>query len=409
MSQSMMPLKSGESYKDYEIGGKARNLSKLIQAGLPVPDGWVVPAEEFNNHLIAYDLAESAHAVFADGEVTHCSDLHESILSMNLQPRLLQALSNLPDVSLAVRSSASVEDGARGSYSGLFSSFLGTDTAHLQNAIKGIWASVFSLEVLSYHRQVADDAGCPAMAVLIMPMLEAQISGVAFSAVPSDGNPFRICISACRGLGTRIVDGSESGARYVLDFDTLETVTASPGHQNKGDFLQADGRVVTQTVNAEVSLSDDQIRALGNAVRAIDEALDRRVDVEFAFTDGGLAIIQAREILNLPPFFPDNPSGELCGCNHKIWSDPLPPLVRDIHTGSMEHPKIPRPPWDMENESISCQHGRAFGHWLPEPDEYSWEYSEEPAKERTFLHDMEALADTTEYFQRCHSWTEQAY
>lgn len=66
MSRSMMPLKSGESYDDYEIGGKARNLSKLIQAGLPVPDGWIVPAEEFNRHLIANDLAESAHAVFAD-------------------------------------------------------------------------------------------------------------------------------------------------------------------------------------------------------------------------------------------------------------------------------------------------------------------------------------------------------
>ena len=409
MSQSMMPLKSGEFYNDYEIGGKARNLSKLIQAGLPVPDGWIVPAEEFSNHLIANDLAELAHAAFADGEVTSCGDLHESIFSMNLQPRLLQALSNLPEVSLAVRSSASVEDGARGSYSGLFSSFLGTDTAHLQNAIKGIWASVFSLEVLSYHRQVAPGTGYPAMAVLIMPLLDAQISGVAFSADPSDGNPFRICISACRGLGTRIVDGSESGARYILDFDTLETVTASSGHQAKGDFLQSNGRVVTQMVNAEVTLSEGQLRDLGRAVRAIDDVLDRRVDVEFAFTDGGLAILQAREILGLPRFFPDNPTGELCGCNHQTWSDPLPPLVRDIHTGPMEHPQIPRPPWDLENESVSCQHGRAFGHWLPEPDEYFWEYSEDPAKERTFLHDMEALADTTEYFQRCHTWTEQAY
>ena len=396
MSQSMMPLKSGESYNDYEIGGKARNLSKLIQAGLPVPDAWIVPAEEFSNHLIANDLAELAHATFTDGEVTNCGDLHESILSMNLQHRLLQALSNLPDVSLAVRSSASVEDGACGSYSGLFRSILGTDTTHLQNAIKKIWASVFVPEVLSYHRQVTPGTGCPTMAVLIMPMLDAQISGVAFSADPSDGNSFRIGISACRGLGTRIADGSESGARYVLDFDTLETVTASPGHQNKGDFLQADGRVVTQTVNAEVTLSEDQLRDLGRVVRAIDDVLDRRVDVEFAFTARGLAILQAREILGLPRFFPDNPTGELCVCNHTIWYDPLPPLMRDIYTGPMEHPNIPRPPWDLENESISCQHGRAFGHFLPD-------------KDRKIRHDTEALADPTEYFQRYHTWTEQAY
>ena len=56
MYQPMIPLKSDESYDEYEIGGKARNLSKLIQAGLPVPDAWVVPAEEFSNHLMTHDL-----------------------------------------------------------------------------------------------------------------------------------------------------------------------------------------------------------------------------------------------------------------------------------------------------------------------------------------------------------------
>ena len=404
MSRSLIPLKISESYDGYEVGGKARNLFKLLRAGLPVPEGWIIPAEEFIDHLIASDLAESAHAIFTDGEVARCSDLHKSILGVDLQPRLLQALSNLPTGSLAVRSSASVEDGALGSYSGLFSTFLGVDTNHLQDAVKGVWASVFAPEVLSYHRQITSGSdNYPAMSVLIMPLLDAHLSGVAFSADPSDGNPFRICISTCWGLGTRIVDGSEDGSSYTLDLDTLDTVAVSIGNQSKGDFLQSDGRVTARAVGADVSLSQDQLRELGQAVRRIDATLDARVDVEFAFTDCTLMILQAREILRLPPFFPDDPreTSDQCGIRHHTSTDPLKPLVRDLITRPIQHPQIPTPPWPMESMLISCVHGRAFGHWPPEPPLIR-------TRGEAFLRKMENWDDPEEHFFAYHEWTKNA-
>ena len=397
---SLIPLKGGEPFDGCEIGGKAGNLVELVRAGLPVPDGWIVPGEVFEDHLAAHGLGESAHATFTDGDERRCGEVRRSILSMELKPEMLRSFSGLPDAPLAVRSSASVEDGVRGSYSGLFRSCLGVGKADLGHAIRQVWASVFTPEVQSYHRQVAPGSGCPIMAVLIMPTLDTRISGVAFSADPSDGNPFRIAISACRGLGTRIVDGAESGARYVLDLDTLETITASTGRQTKGDFLQPDGRVVIREVHAEVELSEDERRVVGEAVRAIDEVLDARVDVEFAFTDEGLAVLQARSILGLPGFFPDDPRSEQCGTQHTTWSDPLPPLVQEIYSGSMEHESIPRPPWSLEGELFWCVHGRAFGCWRPDPDELD---------ERTFLRDMEAMEDPADYFRGCHAWTERVY
>lgn len=400
----MIKLKKDRIYDEFKIGGKARNIVELIQADLPVPDSWIVPGEVFEDHLMTHGLDESAHAAFINGDEPRCGEVRHSILSMELHPELLQSFSSLPDVSLAVRSSASVEDGARGSYSGLFSSCLGVGKADMGHAIKQIWASIFTPNVQSYHRQVAPGSGCPIMAVLIMPLLNARISGVAFSADPSDGNPFRIGINACRGLGTRIVDGSESGARYVLDLDTLETVTASAGHQVRGDFLQSDGRITTRTVEADVVLPQDQLGELGHAVRSIDAILDARVDVEFAFTDYGLSILQARQLLGLPPYFPDDPttSNPLGGCKHSTWPEPLAPLCRDLLTRPLEHPRIPKPPWPMENASVTCVHGRAFGFWLPEPLDVR-------ERGRDYLREMEDWSDPEQHFQSHHEWTEGAY
>ena len=267
-----------------------------------------------------------ALAVGVSGDAARCEALRQSLCAADLDLDLANELASLLDVPFAVRSSATVEDGGQGSYSCLFKTRLGVVKADLGEAVKEVWASVFAPSVVAYHRQVAADAPCPPMAVLIMPLLDARLSGVAFSADPADGNPFRIVVNACLGLGARLVDGSERGTRYVLDFDRLDVVEVHPGVQRKGDFLQEDGRVATRDLNREVALSEGELRHLGEAVRSIDAVLGKRVDVEFAFAGEGLFILQAREILGLPPFFPDDPvaSGQMHGPCHSTRTDPLP-------------------------------------------------------------------------------------
>ena len=411
MKRSVITLRNDLAHDECEIGGKAGNLVELIRAGLPVPDCWVVPGEIFRDHLIFHGQETTACAVFANGDDSTCGALRQCILSMELQPDLLESLSNLPDVSFAVRSSASVEDGARGSYSGLFSTCLGIGRRELESAVKTVWGSAFTPEVLAYHRQVAPGRGYPLMAVLLMPLLDARLAGVAFSADPANGDPFRIVVTACLGLGTRIVEGSEAGVRYILDLDALDIVEMSAGHQTKGDFVQTDGHISTRPVNAEVVLSEDQLRELGGTVRAIDEILDGRVDVEFAFTDRSLEILQARQILGLPFFFPENPveSGDAHWFLHCARTDPLPLFIREIFTTPLEHPRIPPPPWPLEVESVICRHGRFFGLSPQEPDYIYQEDIEDSRRDRTFLHEMETLDSPEDHFRPYYAWTEDAY
>ena len=411
MCAVMIELKHIDSDTQFEVGGKAGNLARLVKANIPVPDAWVVPAETFGQHLGLYDLEDHALSAAENPEEERCQALRRSILDMDLSATVLESLSELPDVSLAVRSSASVEDSSRGSYSGLFKTRLGVRKGEeLADAIEYVWASVFTPEVLTYHRQIARTSDYPSMAVLIMPLLEAQTAGVAFSANPADGNPFRIVITAGLGLGTKIVEGTEQGYRYVLDLDSLDVMEVSHGRQRAGDFVQPDGSIRTEEVEAGTVLSKEDLHQLGEMVRSIDGVLERRVDVEFAFDAKGLAILQAREILGLPPYFPDNPiaTKEATGCCHSTRTDPLPPFVRALFA-TLRHERIPQPPWPLEVEALFFRHGRAFYRLPPIPEYLYEERPDDPRADRTFLKQMQTLDDPDGYFREWYAWTHDAY
>ena len=441
---------------EFQIGGKAANLVRLMAAGMPVPDAWVVPAEVFCAHLISHDLETRALAAVEDPQEACCRFLREAILEMDLSADLTTALAELPDVPLAVRSSASVEDGARGSYSGLFKTCLGVRKGQaLLDAVREVWASVFTPQVLAYHRRVSEGEDYPLMGVLMMPMVAAEVSGVAFSANPGDGNPFQIVVTACLGLGTTVVDGKDGCGQYVLDLDCLETLEIHKGSQGTGDFVQSDGRVETMRISPNRGclpvLSDARLRQLGEVVRSIDEILGYRVDVEFAFHAGDaiaagesaspfggsrkgakaqreqrpdsgacqgkvegrscraeLVILQAREVLGLPPYFPDDPTREdpNAGWGHEAWGDPLSPFAR-VSSTVLTHPEIPVPPWPPEVTEVSIHLGRIFGRAPEDPDCPA--FPDESWKDRTFLKRMQALENPEDDFREWGPWTDHAY
>lgn len=401
MERRLIRLEEAACLDPAVAGGKASNLARLWVANLPVPEGWVIPVQAFGDHLSAHGLADAARKSFAGPpDPARLGDLRDSLCAAELAPALRESLSSLPSAGLAVRSSATVEDGSAASYSGLFASRLGVGRQDLADAIRFVWASVFTSEVVAYHRHHSGNAALPGMAVLIMPVLDARFGGVAFSADPADGNPFRICIGACQGLATRLVDGAETGSRYVLDLDTLDVLDSSPGRQTEAELLHPDGTVATSVVTAPASLTPEQLRKIGALVRRIDDELDARVDVEFCVTSDGLQIVQARPLLGLPSYFPDAPDPEQGGTQHSTWSDPVALLVQEAYSGEMVSRRIPPPPWSLEGERFWFVHGRAFGHADPDPTQ-PWDHAP--------LRDLPPSSDPERHFQTYHAWTKSIY
>lgn len=111
---------------------------------------------------------------------------------------------------LAVRSSASAEDGAAFSYAGQFASYLNlNDADRVKDAVNLCRASLHSPEVEEYCRNSGQAASELRMDVIIQRLIEPQLSGVAFTINPVTGLE-EVVIEASAGLGEDLLAGRQS-------------------------------------------------------------------------------------------------------------------------------------------------------------------------------------------------------
>lgn len=278
------------------VGAKAGALSRLSVAGFPVPDGFVLTT------------AAIERAVEDAGFAAQRPPTAEDVRSMRICPPVDAGIGELAErmgrTPLAVRSSAVDEDLAGRSYAGQYTSVLRVVGGQaLRQAVRDCWASALSERVRSY---AGDAAASGAIAVLVQPMLDADAAGVAFSADPVTGDRTRAKISAVRGVGDRLADGSATPDEW--------SVTDGPVHES----------------GPGTALTAEQAASIAELARKVAEHQGRPQDIEWALSEGRLWLLQARPITSLPdaPDTADVPEG--------FWrrstnlTRPLSPMHRSV-------------------------------------------------------------------------------
>jgi rifampicin phosphotransferase len=158
-----------------QVGGKAFNCAHLKQAGFPVPDGLVVPADVTDERLSS--LTE--HPWFR----------------------------TLPETALfAVRSSGAAEDSAGDSFAGMHETKLNVARDRLVAAVLECRRSADTAQARAYRAARHLPADETRIAVLIQQMVPAVRSGVAFTVNPVTGAN-EIVINSAEGLGEALVSG----------------------------------------------------------------------------------------------------------------------------------------------------------------------------------------------------------
>jgi pyruvate,water dikinase len=244
---------------------KASILSRLLAAGFPIPDGIVLTTAAFAAHLREHGatLAEADRDVFAKPFPAHVADA------------LSEALHSLANMPVAVRSSAVAEDLAGASFAGQYETVLNVEgEAAIFEAIRTCWASAYSGHIRRYR----DARGmAPAgIAVLIQPMIPADCAGVVFTANPVTGDRAEAVVSAVRGLGCRLVDG-----------------TATPD-----EWLVHDAGAVALNVS-EQAINEQEALSIAELARRVEAQFGAPQDIEWALSGGVLHILQARPITTL--------------------------------------------------------------------------------------------------------------
>jgi pyruvate, water dikinase len=267
MSKSIYNL--AEATDSALVGGKAKALSKLIEAGFEIPEGFV--------------LATTAQS-----------------FTPELQRKVLEWFDKLQTDFVAVRSSAIAEDGTTAAWAGQMDTFLNTLRDDLLKNIERCWQSSQSARAKSYAAQHSIESG--AVAVIVQKMVQGTVSGVAFSAHPITKNDQQVVIEAGLGLGEAVVSGQITPDTYIVQKASQDLLEKHVSTQTKMLVKNAHGETNWQPLEDEgklQKLSDANILALCNLVQKIESYFGHPVDVEWALYADKLYILQSRPITTL--------------------------------------------------------------------------------------------------------------
>jgi pyruvate,water dikinase len=299
-----------------QVGGKGGSLGELQRAGIDVPPGFVVRTEAFEHFIASLERQAPVRArveVLDEGDLAGITAVSVELrarceaepLPEDLQHHILAAYQALGtgvgDPIVAVRSSATTEDAVDASFAGLQDTFLWVmQPEEVLRKIRSCWASLYSVESISYRRRQRFPESAVAMAVVVQKMVDARTAGVMFTRSPTTGDKSVITIEGAWGLGSSVVGGEVTPDRWVVGKITGEIPVRDISDKAIRHVPLATGGVAEEPVDEAQRrvpcLSDEELQALRKVGRAVERHYGRAQDIEWAIDrhSGSLLLLQSR-------------------------------------------------------------------------------------------------------------------
>jgi len=252
------------------FGSKAVGLGDAARQGLPVPPGVALSG----------DLVEAV----ASGDDKAIEKVAKAIASLS--------------PPFAVRSSAVDEDSAAASFAGQHLTLLNVHSAtDVPSAVREVWWSANSDSAITYRQRMGLFTR-PSVGVVVQRLLNPTTAGVMFTENPITGADERM-IEASWGLGEAVVNGLVVPDHFRLD-RSGQVLERKAGRKriairslpNGGTFEE---QLPPAQVN-QVCLDDTQLAALGQLALQCEKVYGPRRDIEWAFQNGTLYLLQCRAI-----------------------------------------------------------------------------------------------------------------
>lgn len=298
-----------------EVGGKGANLGEMVQAGFPVPDGFVVTAQAYFRFIELNKLEPKIRALLEPLDVNNSQKLQKAakqvqdlILKATMPEDLAQAIKQAyqklgKNTSVAIRSSATAEDLPDASFAGQQATFLNIHKE--KNVLKytqAAWASLFEARAIFYRANQGFDHFKVGIAVPVQRMVQSDVSGIMFSINPINNNDETVIVEAIWGLGENIVQGAVTPDRYVITKKNWQVTEAQKVKQTV-EMVRKMGRTKNYSVpksrQEKRKLTDSQAIALAKLAVKLQEHYDHPQDSEWAIEDGDIFLVQTRPITTI--------------------------------------------------------------------------------------------------------------
>jgi phosphoenolpyruvate synthase/pyruvate phosphate dikinase len=272
-------------------GAKAASLSRLA-ASYRIPPGFCLTAEAYSQWAARTGSGEPGSTI--------PPPLYNALASAY---QSLADRCGVPDLRVAVRSSAVEEDGTAHSFAGQFETYLnivGVDA--IAHAVLRCWTSVRSDRALAYRQGRDSNLEGVRLAVLVQQFVPADAAAVVFSANPVTGSLDELVINASWGLGESLVGGSVTPDTFVLRKSDLAVVSRDIAEKRQMTVLAHEGTqevAVPRRQQRSPSIDDSQVVELARLSVALELAKGWPVDIECAYRGRDLYLLQCRPITTL--------------------------------------------------------------------------------------------------------------
>ena len=303
----VVPLAHVRAADGWLAGGKGANLGELIGAGFPVPAGFVVTTVAYDRFVAKSNLhgtiGQALREAHGSGAAIRTA-FADVPVPPDIERHVRAAYATLGHAPVAVRSSATAEDLPQAAFAGQQDTFLNVEGPEaLLDALRHCWASLWTDRAIAYRKHQQIDQQTVKLAVVVQRMVTPRVAGVLFTANPVTGARDEIVVDASPGLGEAIVSGLVTPDHFVLARRSGRVKERHRGRREVIVRARPGGgteHVAGSPASNDPVVPDRVLRRLARLAVAIEKHFGRPQDIEWAWTECGLVILQARPITALP-------------------------------------------------------------------------------------------------------------
>lgn len=313
----VVPLTHIDKHDENAAGGKAANLGEMIQAGFPVPGGFVITNTAYFTFIRENRLDIKIKHLLGTINFNHT----DSIAQVSRNIRRLIKNSPVPEAivkdvfshykklglttAVAVRSSATGEDSKEKSFAGQQETFLNVvGEAVLIERVRDAWASLFEARAIYYRHDAKKDHLTAGIALIVQKMVNSDMSGVMFTVDPVTGIDSKVIIEAIYGLGEYIVQGIVTPDHFEVAKQDLKIIDRSI-HSQKVKLVRAKHENKEEKVNKadqeKQKITDKEVGEIAKLGLKLESHYYFPQDVEWAIERGQVFIVQTRPVTTLQP------------------------------------------------------------------------------------------------------------
>ncbi len=299
-STELVSIASEAKPKISEVGGKGASLIRLSQAGFNVPAGYVITVDFFREWNQLLSISEQWRQLLQTSpdklqEFTECCDALKTFAeSLEFSQHQIDSIQQSVDKekAYAVRSSSPEEDLAGASFAGLYETLLDVSADELLNAIHRCYLSCLDARVFVYKHKLSMAFDSPHIAVVVQELVPSEVAGVAFSLNPLNNDYDEAVINASFGLGEALVSGEITPDSWTVNKVSNEVIKFKLGDKGGNQSELA-------------SLNDEQVKLVSEITSRVEAHYQQPMDIEWAFYQDELFLLQARPITTFIPITQD--------------------------------------------------------------------------------------------------------